>query len=208
MDVVDQKLRSIGWIHERTGLGARQYCKGSDHERSPRILFYFDALLPAVFNLVSERHCESIEVIAEAEDLSTFEVIAFLGEWACGNFLEYAARDWQALNLPYLDVIIGNPPFSLGCEFLAASANIIRESGRILFLLPTEYFQAQGRAEAFAKTGLVISAQWQVAGRVGFLRDGKEYRGRQCGDSVFEFSHSSWKPAAIQIVDPYGRLAS
>ena len=120
--------------------------------------------------------------------------------WACDDYLDYCAR------LPYLPVhlVIGNPPFSLGLEFLAASVQNLASTGRILFLLPSEYFQSQARAIALQKTGLVITHQWAIAGRVGFLKNGKVYNQRQCYDSVFEFRLSG--KSAVEIVDPYGKL--
>ena len=139
-------------------------------------------------------------------ELSTFR--HFLGKsaskdgqmWTCGDYLEFANRE----ECPKVDLVIGNPPFSLGVAFLAASAQILGSNGRILFLLPSEYFQSQARAIALQKTGLVITHQWAIAGRVGFLKNGKVFNQRQCYDSVFEFRLSG--KSAVEIVDPYGKL--
>ena len=124
-------------------------------------------------------------------------------EWLCTDFISYAKHDAYGFGA---DLIIGNPPFSLGMEFLAAAASILKPDGRILFLLPTEFFQATCRAQPFKESGLVISHQWQIAGRVAFVKEGVVHKGRQCSDSIFEFRHASAAAAAIELIDPYGRL--
>lgn len=117
---------------------------------------------------------------------------------------EWVCADWITPKLGRIDCIIGNPPFSLGVEFLSVSAQRLNKDGRILFLLPSEYFQSQARAIALKKTGLVITHQWAIAGRVGYLKQGEVFNQRQCYDSVFEFKLKG--TPAIEIVDPYGKL--
>lgn len=102
------------------------------------------------------------------------------------------------------DLIVGNPPFSLACDFLQVSTRILSPEGRILFLLPSEFFQSQARAQALRDTGLVITHQWMIAGRVGYLKEGEVYNQRQCYDSVFELKLNA--APAVEIVDPYGKL--
>lgn len=126
-------------------------------------------------------------------------------EWRHADFLEASLE--LARRLDGVDLVIGNPPFSLGMEFLEASARCLSKqnpNARILFLLPTEYFQSQARARSLKKSGLVITKQWQIAGRVGFLKNGKVENKRQCYDSVFEFKRAG-KPA-VELVDVYMRL--
>jgi predicted RNA methylase len=122
-------------------------------------------------------------------------------DWICENSLGFARKN-------LFDVVIGNPPFSLGCEFLAVADIALRETGSIFFLLPTEYFQAKKRATAFAKTGLVIAHQWQITGRVSFVKNGKVVAGRMCGDTVFEFCKKSWCEGSVTLVDPYSKGAN
>lgn len=137
--------------------------------------------------------------------------------WACADWLDpdvidsviapyyyWLCGDGLVLGEGGIDCIIGNPPFSLGIEFLAVSAQRLADKGRILFLLPSEYFQSQARAIALQKTGLVITHQWAIAGRVGYLKQGEVFNQRQCYDSVFEFKLNG--TPAIEIVDPYGKL--
>jgi hypothetical protein len=131
--------------------------------------------------------------------------------WICDDFIGWATDYMVGVedfpnSFPEFDLVIGNPPFSLGSEFLDASAQLIKKTGRILFLLPTQYFQAQERAAMLRTTGLVISKQWAIAGRVGYLKDGIACNQRQCYDSVFEFRHAGTAEEAIAIVDPYGKL--
>jgi hypothetical protein len=131
--------------------------------------------------------------------------------WICDDFIGWAADYMVGVedfpdSFPLFDLVIGNPPFSLGAEFLDASYQLIKKTGRILFLLPTQYFQSQERAAMLRTTGLVISRQWAIAGRVGYLKDSKVCNKRQCYDSVFEFRCAGTAEEAISIVDPYGKL--
>jgi hypothetical protein len=124
-------------------------------------------------------------------------------KWICGDFLAYAASGRAGK----FDMIVGNPPFSLGCEFIAACAGLLTDNGRILFLLPTDYFQASGRAKAFRRSGLCITHKWEIVGRVGYEQEGIACDGRQCNDSVFELRLSSFWEGNISLADPYGRLS-
>ena len=122
--------------------------------------------------------------------------------WMCGDFLSYAK------NAPKrFDVVIGNPPFSRGMEFIFAAAKVRKMDGRILYLLPTEFFQSQERAVQFLDSGLVITSQWQIAGRIGFEQEGVIHNGRQCYDTVFEFRSGQYYEPKVNLVDPYERLS-
>lgn len=132
-------------------------------------------------------------------------------DWLCDDFIEWVVDYMVGVedfpdSFPLFDLVIGNPPFSLGTEFLDASYQLIKKTGRILFLLPTQYFQSQERAAMLRTTGLVISRQWAIAGRVGYLKGGKVCNQRQCYDSVFEFRCIGTAEEAIAIVDPYNKL--
>lgn len=120
--------------------------------------------------------------------------------WICGNFLLLA----ETFN-PF-DVIVGNPPFSLAVKFLEVGAKIINRDGRILFLLPSDFFQPQARAKAFSLVGLSIVRQFPIVGRVGYDQEGIIHNERQCSDSIFEMRLSKYWSPAIQPIDPYRRL--
>jgi 16S rRNA A1518/A1519 N6-dimethyltransferase RsmA/KsgA/DIM1 with predicted DNA glycosylase/AP lyase activity len=85
------------------------------------------------------------------------------------------------------DVVVTNPPFTMGIEFLRLALKHIKPDGRVLFLLPSDYFQAQGRAKEFSRLNCHISKMWPIVGRVAYLRNGTPESNRQCYDSVFEF---------------------
>lgn len=134
-------------------------------------------------------------------------------KWLCENFLDYAenlCEYWhetgETNNTRGFHLIIGNPPFSFGMEFLQSAFTILRDEGRILFLLPSEFFQSQARAAALKDIGLCITRQWSIAGRVGFIKQGKVCNQRQCYDSVFELRDARHFKAAVEIVDPYNKL--
>ena len=121
--------------------------------------------------------------------------------WLCGDFLAMCDRGEFDCNV---DLVIGNPPFSLINEFISAAAKAIHPAGRILLLLPTECFQAQSRAKGLIKSGLHISRKLEIVDRVGYEQEGIVRNERQCYDSIFELRLSG-KPA-VEIVDPYGKL--
>ena len=116
------------------------------------------------------------------------------------------AKRWK---LSGVDCIITNPPFSVAAEMLKPLAKTIsnaKEKGRILLLLPSEFFQSQARARLLKDSGLCITQQWAIAGRIAFLKNGVPENKRQCYDSVFELKLSEYCEAAVKIVDPMGRL--
>lgn len=113
-------------------------------------------------------------------------------------------------NLSAVDTVVTNPPFSMPAEVLRLCRTLIANAkikGRILLLLPTEYFQSQERAQILRESGLVITRKWAIAGRVAYLKQGVPYKKRQCYDSVFELRLSSYYSAAIKVVDPMRKLS-
>lgn len=99
------------------------------------------------------------------------------------------------------DLAVTNPPFSLGMEFLERSLEI---ADKALFLLPTEYFQSQGRARQLHAMGAGIVKEWRIAGRVGYLKRGQPENNRQCYDSIFLIERT--KESLVEVIDPMGRL--
>lgn len=115
--------------------------------------------------------------------------------------------DWLMPKLGIIDLIIGNPPFSLGMDFIEASARRLNKrnaDARILFLLPTSFFQPQKHAVRLITSGLAITKQWQIVGRVDYERDGVVHRGRSRDDSIFELRLTG--APAVSLIDPYERL--
>lgn len=122
--------------------------------------------------------------------------------WLCGDFLKYAQQPDQFFN-----VVVGNPPFSLGVEFIKAAMSIIVADGRVLFLLPSDFFQTKRVASQMVNAGIAISRQWQIVGRVSYEKEGITHHGRQCSDAVFELVRADRYEGNIIFVDPYERLA-
>lgn len=100
--------------------------------------------------------------------------------WVRSNFLEFSGAEF--------DVAIGNPPFSdgLSMAFIAHSLHLLKPDGRILFILPTDHFQAQERARLLTAMGATIYHKYDVVGRVGFIREGVIEPNPQRYHSIFD----------------------
>lgn len=113
----------------------------------------------------------------------------------CITLQSFHAEVWSG---QAYDLVITNPPFSFGIEFLELSLRMISANGRVLFLLPSDYFQAQSRALQFQRLGGCITRMWPIAGRVGYLKNGVAHNNRQCYDSIFEFKRGG--DGAVNLV--------
>jgi hypothetical protein len=84
--------------------------------------------------------------------------------------------------------IATNPPWSCAVEILERSLEFLIPGGVVQMLLPSSYWQAKCRAAKLRELNCHISRVWQLEGRIAYLRDGVPVRGRQCDDSIFQFS--------------------
>jgi hypothetical protein len=84
------------------------------------------------------------------------------------------------------DVVVTNPPFDKGMDFIEHSLGFLSISGRLLFLLPIAYFQSQERARQFAGMNAYIHRVYPVVGRIAYLKNGVPESGRQCEDAIFD----------------------
>jgi len=115
--------------------------------------------------------------------------------WYCADFL---AEDW-----PLQDVVITNPPFPLGCEFLAKSLQLLDPSyplARCLFLLPLDYFSSKKRFDSLRSSGAHIHHLHVIRGRIAYLKDGIPQKGRQIYDAVFDIRLGAER--SVSLVDP------
>lgn len=116
--------------------------------------------------------------------------------WANGDFLaesQYACRH----------VVISNPPFDLGVEFLRKSLDALDptyRSARCLFVLPVDYWQSQKRCDALAAMDCHIHRVYALRGRVAYIREGIPERNRQCYDAVFDIRPGR-KVGGMQMID-------
>jgi 16S rRNA A1518/A1519 N6-dimethyltransferase RsmA/KsgA/DIM1 with predicted DNA glycosylase/AP lyase activity len=125
-----------------------------------------------------------------------------IGVLACGDFL-------QATESKVFDLVITNPPFDYGMEFIEKGLSVLRDApnSRLLYLLPVDYLLSQKRAKQFQEMNAHVSAIYAIPGRVDYLKDGvpmsltqqikngiPQFKGkrplmmpgRQCSDAVFE----------------------
>jgi len=110
-------------------------------------------------------------------------VLAPDANWICGDFLNGGILPPDSK----FDLIVTNPPFSWGIEFIERSLALLKdERSRLLFLLPGDYFASQERNDRFESLNCCISYRWRIRGRVDYLKEGILQTGRQIYDSVYE----------------------
>ncbi|MBD6620943.1 hypothetical protein FNW02_35760 [Komarekiella sp. 'clone 1'] len=118
--------------------------------------------------------------------------------WLCTDFLRSEIEPYTEF-----DLVITNPPFSKCMEFIERSLSLLNPnnpSARLLFLMPSDIFQAKSRANAFSKLNAHIHHIYPIVGRVDYLingvpasktfveKNGKMVRrsGRQTCDAVWD----------------------
>jgi hypothetical protein len=108
-----------------------------------------------------------------------------LHKWMLEDFLAVSCEDLGVRH--GVDLIIGNPPFSLWTDFLLHSLTLVRTGGRVVFVGPCDQFHKP--------TELNRLGQWRdritviphpIVGRVAYLKDRVQVSGRQIYDSIFE----------------------
>lgn len=104
---------------------------------------------------------------------------------------------WSGVEFGTVDLVIGNPPFSVAAEFLNRAFDLIHNRGRVVFLLPCDTLH---KPEGFL--GKVryhfTHTDRPVVGRVAYLRNGRPIKGRQVYDSIFTFwSYPTPNPALL-----------
>lgn len=101
--------------------------------------------------------------------------------WVHSDFLDFQTGRRFA-------TIATNPPWSCAADILERSLEFLIPGGVVQMLLPSSYWQARCRAVRLRELNCHISRVWQLEGRIAYLRDGAPVRGRQCDDSIFQFS--------------------
>jgi hypothetical protein len=90
--------------------------------------------------------------------------------WLCADFLHSEIEPHTDF-----DLVITNPSFSKCMEFIGRSfslLNLNNPSARLLFLMPSDIFQAKSRANAFSKLDAHIHHVYPIVGRVDYLING------------------------------------
>jgi adenine-specific DNA methylase len=103
--------------------------------------------------------------------------------WAKTNFLELD------FSIAVFDLVVTNPPFSLGIEFIEQSLKLLNlnyKHARLLFLLPHDFFHSTKRNAEFSRLDCHIHQVYGLINRVAYIKDGKALSGRQVYDSVFD----------------------
>lgn len=105
--------------------------------------------------------------------------------WMLEDFLD-VSRD--ELGVPHgVDLVIGNPPFSLWTDFLLHSLPLVRPGGRVVFLGPCDQFHKPTELDRLGRWKDRIKViPHPIVGRVAYLKNGVPVSGRQIYDSIFE----------------------
>lgn len=103
---------------------------------------------------------------------------------------EWFNQDFLTLE-PYhsIDLITSNPPFSLGMNFIDRGLRWLNEDNpeaRLQFILPLDYFCTEGRGKMLGYLNCHFHEVMPIIGRVGFIREGKQEKRRQCYDAIFD----------------------
>ena len=109
--------------------------------------------------------------------------------WMCSDFPMWLNPDSQYLIEDGFDLIITNPPFSKAIEFIEHSLQLLdcnNPEARLIYLLPCDFFQSQGRAKQFAELDCRIYQRHSIVGRVAYLKNGVPFDQRQIYDCVYE----------------------
>jgi hypothetical protein len=98
-------------------------------------------------------------------------------QWLNENFLLWTPPE-------PVDVVVGNPPFSLWGEFLVHALEILRPGGCVFFVGPCDTFHKPTMLDRIRRPVAIVPHP--IVGRVAYLRDGVAVVGRQVYDSIFE----------------------
>jgi hypothetical protein len=114
----------------------------------------------------------------------------------------WSGYDFLAAEQAPYDLIITNPPFSLGIAFIARGLSLLNRDNpeaRLLYLLPCDFFHAVGRNRAFQGMDAHIYHTYQIVNRVAYIREGEQVKGRQVYDSIFDIRLGK-KPGAVTFL--------
>lgn len=107
--------------------------------------------------------------------------------WIKKDFLN--VTPWDFGNPQRVDLVIGNPPFSLLVDFINHSfGELLKPTGRIVLLLPGDTFHKPTIIKAI-KQPFDLDER-KVIGRISYLKDGIPQSGRQIYDSIFILSRA------------------
>lgn len=110
-------------------------------------------------------------------------------DWVCGSALDPFVQG----QVGRFDTIITNPPFSLGVDFIKATAALLIPGGVAYFLLPSTFLQTKGCGGAFRRLAathqLHLVGKTELVGRPAYLMDGVEVSGRKCDDAIFAIAY-------------------
>lgn len=110
--------------------------------------------------------------------------------WTCMDFLgsDTASRLGTRFYKTF-DLVPTNPPFSLAIEFIEISLSLLNPANpetRLLFLLPTDFFQLVGHNNRFQRMNAHIHHKYELVSRVAYLKNGIPQNGRQIYDAVYD----------------------
>ncbi|MGD1939563.1 MAG: hypothetical protein ACFCA4_18720 [Cyanophyceae cyanobacterium] len=140
-----------------------------------------------------DRHYYAIE--SKYSRISKGRQVFPRGDWMHQDFLQL---DLGKLFGGCHYAVISNPPFSQAMEILEHLAAFKPLPRLMVLLLPTAFFQTEERSQRLAQLPFSITAEYRLAGRVGFIRNDIAEPNRQCNDSVFVLQPVKDSPIKIQ----------
>lgn len=104
------------------------------------------------------------------------------------SFIQWINADFLSTSLEMrFDVIVTNPPFSLRMEFIERSLQLLKSNGRLLFLLPIDFYCGNAMGDKWRQLPCYIYKQYTIQYRVPYLNsDGVPQKGRRVYDAVFD----------------------
>jgi hypothetical protein len=89
--------------------------------------------------------------------------------WVVGDFLKMTS---YLPNGEGLDLVIGNPPYSLAEPFVRKAMSMLKNDGHLLMLMRVEFLASQGRANGLFKEFPPFNV-YVCSRRISFQTDGK-----------------------------------
>lgn len=116
--------------------------------------------------------------------------------WKNGDFFTYQFER-------QFDLIVTNPPFSLRMEFIEKSLQILKSRGRLLYLLPIDFYCGKAMGNVWRQLPCYIHKQYTIQNRVAYLdARGQPQKGRQVYDAVFDIRKTEgnrWESSKVIV---------
>lgn len=123
-------------------------------------------LIPAPSSILEPSAGEGVFVACAKNRWPDAMVVGFDAQPAHASITR---RDFFDLGLRNVELVLGNPPWSLADEFVAKALEVVKPGGHVAFLLRTSFWHGQGRVDALhgktpPKWWLPLRERWSYSG--------------------------------------------